>query len=256
MATPKTVLITGANRGIGKGFTATFLSQPATTVIAAVRDPASAAGLAELPTAEGSKLITVKLDSSVADDASNAVAKLKSEHGIEALDIVIANAGIAKNGTSVRNTSADGITEHFAVNSLGPVLLFQATADLLQASKTGNPKFVALSTFIGSIGGIDALTSLGWPNTASPYGGSKAALNWFVRRLHFEEPWLTSFVFHPGLVETDMAHGALEGTGLSVKDVGAITVDTSVSGMVKTIMAATRETSSTFQNYDGAINPW
>jgi NAD(P)-dependent dehydrogenase (short-subunit alcohol dehydrogenase family) len=101
-----------------------------------------------------------------------------------------------------------------------------------------------------------ALVALKFPNTASPYGGSKTALNWFVRRLHFEEPWLTSFVFHPGLVETDLAAASVAGTGVALKDLGAITVDTSVAGMVKTIDSATRDISGTFQNYDGAVNPW
>lgn len=258
MASQTTILITGANRGIGKGFTQTYLAQPSTTVIAAVRDPSheSSKSLASLPLGANSKLIVVKLDSSVVTDAADAVATLKKEHGIESLDIVIANAGISIGGTSIRNTTATNILEHFNVNTIAPILLFQATADLLQASKSGNPRFVAISTLIGSIAAIDTLVALGFGPTASPYGGSKTALNWFIRRLHFEEPWLTSFVFHPGLVETDMAAGAMSGTGRSLKDLGAITVDTSVAGMTKVIGGATRDVSGTFQNYDGAVNPW
>ncbi|KAH6630097.1 hypothetical protein B0J18DRAFT_89862 [Chaetomium sp. MPI-SDFR-AT-0129] len=241
-----------------KGFVQTFLSRPSTTVIAAVRDPSheTSQGLASLPVGAGSKIITIKLDSSVASDAADAVATLQKEHGIEALDIVIANAGINIGGTSIRQTTAANTLEHFKVNTIAPVLLFQATADLLQASKTGNPRFIAISTLIGSIATMDALVALKFPNTASPYGGSKTALNWFVRRLHFEEPWLTSFVFHPGLVETDLAAASVAGTGVALKDLGAITVDMSVAGMVKTIDSATRDISGTFQNYDGAVNPW
>lgn len=173
MSTQTTYLITGGNRGIGKGFVSTFLSRPSTTVIAAVRDPshATSKALSDLPKGAGSKLILVKLDSSVASDAASAVATLKKDHGITALDVVVANAGINTGGTSVRNTSAANTIEHFNVNAIAPILLFQATADLLQASKTGNPKFVAISTLIGSIATIDALVSLGFPNTASPYGG-------------------------------------------------------------------------------------
>lgn len=70
---------------------------------------------------------------------------------------------------------------------------------------------------------MDALQ--GFPTTHSPYGGSKAALNWFIRRPHFEELWLTSFVFQPGLVETDMAAAAVAGLGnVSLADFGAISV--------------------------------
>ncbi|KAJ4169132.1 hypothetical protein NW754_011066 [Fusarium falciforme] len=226
-----TVLITGANRGIGQGFTKTFLAKPSTTVVVAVRNPEhpTSKALQDLPKADGSKLVTIQLDSTKPEDAATAVAKLKSEHGISSLDIVIANAGIAQDGG-------------------------RATADLLQASKTGNPIFVAISTLIGSIGSMEALAA--FPSTHSPYGGSKAELNWFIRRLHFEEPWLTSFVFHPGLVETDLAAGAVAKAGVKLADIGAISVETSVTAMVSTIDKATRDISGTFQNYDGTKLPW
>ncbi|KAK7425767.1 hypothetical protein QQZ08_007743 [Neonectria magnoliae] len=256
MTAASTILITGGNRGIGQGFVKTFLARPSNTVIVGVRDPAHAKSkaLQNLPKAEGTQLITVKLDSTVSSDPALAVDKLHKEHGISSLDIVIANAGIAIGGGPVRSTSVENIDKHFQVNAMGPVTLFQATADLLQASKTGDPIFLAISTLIGSIGSMEALA--GFPPTQSPYGGSKAALNWFIRRLHFEEPWLTSFVFHPGLVETDLAAGAVEGSSLKLSDLGAISVDTSVTSMVKTIDAATRDISGTFQNYDGTSVPW
>ncbi|KAF2186057.1 NAD(P)-binding protein [Zopfia rhizophila CBS 207.26] len=256
MTAQKTDLITGANRGIGKGFTDLFLQRPSTTVIAAVRDPShpTAKALTALPTAQGSRLILVPLNSSDSTSAQEAVEVLKKDHGINYIDVVIANAGIAAGGGTVRKTKIENITEHVLVNTIGPVVLFQATADLLQASPTKQPIFVAISTLIGLIGSMDALA--GFPSTHSPYGGSKSALNWFVRRLHFEEPWLTSFVFHPGLVETDLAAGAVAGSGLQLKDLGAISVDTSVSGMVSVIDDATREIGGTFKNYDGTTLPW
>jgi norsolorinic acid ketoreductase len=136
MTTPTTYLITGGNRGIGRGFVQTFLQRTATIVIAAVRDPssASAKSLQDLPKGAGSRLITVKLDSSISTDATEAVAQLQTEHGLSSIDLVIANAGISVGGASVRQTTAENIAEHFIVNTTGPVSLFQATADLLQAS--------------------------------------------------------------------------------------------------------------------------
>lgn len=64
-----------------------------------------------------------------------------------------------------------------------------------------------------------------------------------MRRLHFEEPWLTSFIFHPGLVETGMTTAAVAdlGSNINIADFGAISVDTSVAGMVKVIHGAARE---------------
>ncbi|TVY62515.1 Norsolorinic acid ketoreductase nor1 [Fusarium oxysporum f. sp. cubense] len=256
MAAPSTILITGGNRGIGKGFVQIFLARPSLTIIVAVRDPShpTSKALQELPKGQGSKLIIVKLDSSVPSDAAQAIATIKKEHDISSLDIVIANAGIANNGGRVRDTAADNINKHIQVNTVGPIVLFQATADLLKASKTGSPSFIAISTLIGSINSMELVS--GFPVTHSPYGGSKAALNWFIRRIHFEEPWLISLVFHPGLVETDLAAAAVKGSSLQLSDIGAITVETSVMSMVKAIDKVTKELSGTFLNYDGTPLPW
>ncbi|KAF4501983.1 Short-chain dehydrogenase reductase SDR [Fusarium agapanthi] len=256
MSSPSTVLITGGNRGIGKGLVKTFLARPSLTIIVGVRDPShpTSKALQDLPVGKGSKLITVKLDSSVPSDAAAAVATLKGEHGISALDIVIANAGIASDGGLVRDITVDNIKKHFEVNTIGPIVLFQAVADLLQASKTGNPLFVAISTLLGSMGSMEQLVGL--PST-SPYGGSKAALNWFIRRLHFEEPWLTSFVIHPGLVETDLAAATFgNGSTEQLSVYGSITIETSVTSLVNVIDKASKELSGTFQNYDGTQIAW
>ncbi|KAF2847575.1 short-chain dehydrogenase [Plenodomus tracheiphilus IPT5] len=258
MSSPSVYLITGANRGIGKGYVELLLQRPSTTVIAGVRDvshPTSKA-LASLTTGEGSKLIVVALDSSKESSAKDAVKTLETEHGIKHLDTVIANAGIANDGSTVRTVTADNIKEHFLVNTIAPVLLFQATADLLKASPSGTPKFVAVSTLIGSVGFQDTLVSLSFPNTVSPYGASKSALNWFVRRLTWEEPWLTSFVFHPGLVETDMGRSIEEKAGVKLSDIGGISVETSVTSAIKVIDGASKEDSGTFKNYDGSPLPW
>ncbi|KAF2193029.1 short-chain dehydrogenase [Zopfia rhizophila CBS 207.26] len=238
MSSHLTYLITGANRRIGKGFTASLLQRPSTTVIA---------------TAAGSKVIIVKLDSQAESDAANAVLQLQEEYGITSLDVVIANAGIAHSGNRIAENSTEAIRDHFNTNTIGPVLLFQAVQPLLKASKSGSPIFIAISTLIGSIGGQESLA--GFPAKFSPYGASKAASNWFIRRIHFDEPWLTSFVFHPGLVLTDMA-STVSGPGVNPVTLGAITVDVSVNGMLKTMESASREISGTLQNYDGATLPW
>ena len=253
MTASKTYLITGANRGIGKGYTSHLLQRPATTVIATVRDLShpSAKELSNLPTGKDSRLILVSLDSADKDSIFAAVETLKQNHNIEHIDVVIANAGIASEGSTVRNTSVENIQKHILVNTIGPVVLFQATADLLKASPTKQPMFIAISTAIGSMGAMEMLTA--FPEAHSPYGGSKAALNWFIRRLHFEEPWLTSFVFHPGLVETDMGNSFVE--GFKLQDLGGINVETSIDGMLG-VIDANDDLGGKFKNYDGTPMPW
>ena len=256
MSSDLTYLITGASRGIGKGFVTELLQRPSTTVIAAVRDPSkdTSKSLAHLPVAPGSKLIIVKLDSAVETDAFDAVTSLRQDHKITSLDVVIANAGISHSGRPVIQSSTAAALEHFSVNSVAPLILFQATAGLLKASNNGRPAFIALTSIIGSIGGMELLAT--FPPRLSPYGASKAALNWLVRRLHFEEPWLTSFAIHPGLVLSDMGAGALRASNLAPEDLGAISVEESVKSMLKTIEFANSEVSGTFQNYGGGTLPW
>lgn len=102
MADPTIVLVTGANRGIGKGLlqVAKILAKPNHIVIAVNpgnRSPEdeTSKSLFSLPTADGTKLIVVKIDATVADGPTSTVKELKESHGIEHLDIVVANAAIA-----------------------------------------------------------------------------------------------------------------------------------------------------------------
>lgn len=256
-----TYLITGANRGIGKGFVSALLQNPSTTVIAAVRDPSneSSKALLSLPKSNESKLIIIKIDSSVHSDPSKAISQLQKDHNISSIDVVIANAGINHSLKPVIQNTPEAVLDHFVVNTVGPLALFQASAELLKSSKErgGNPIFVPISTAIGTISGMELLQD--FPAALSPYGGSKAALNWFIRRIHFEEPWLTSFVFHPGLVLTDMIDyvtGELEDPASAVAALGAISVGESVSGMLKVLSGASRNISGTFQQFDGTTFPW
>jgi norsolorinic acid ketoreductase len=88
--------------------------------------------------------------------------------------------------------------EHYQINVLGPLHLFQATAPLLVASQ--KPKFVAMSSGAGSISGVEKLKV---ENTA--YGASKAALNFVTRRIHAENEHLIAFPINPGWLQTDVS---------------------------------------------------
>ena len=62
-------------QGLGRGFVEKYLSRPNTIVVAAARNPAGedAKDLVNIPKAEGTKLITVKIDSTSETDAANAI---------------------------------------------------------------------------------------------------------------------------------------------------------------------------------------
>lgn len=183
--------------GIGKGFVAKYLQRPNTTVIGSVRDTnsAGAKALLDLPKAEGSKLITVKIDSASDTDALEAIKNLQSNDKITKLDIVIANAGIYKLSAfeKVADIKLSDLFEHFNVNTAGPIRLFQATLPLLK--KAEKPMLMIVSSGAGSITAMEHI-----PFAVGSYGASKAAMNFLTRKIHFENEGLIAFAVHPGLV--------------------------------------------------------
>lgn len=118
------VLISGANRGLGKGLLARYLALPNHTVIAANRNPdhPTSKELSKLLTAEGSKLVVVKIDARVWNDAFGAVKTLEG-HGIDHIDIVIANAGVSYTWPSVAEVKEEDLKAHFEANAYGVVSL-------------------------------------------------------------------------------------------------------------------------------------
>lgn len=147
-----TVFISGATRGLGRGLLQRFLALNNVTVIAANRnvDHPSSQALADLPKGKESKLIIVKVDANVEQDAARAVKELQQKHGIEHLDIVIANAGVSYVWPTVADAKLDDIRAHFAPNVFGVIDLYQATRPLLQKSSK-EPIFAPIGSTAGCI---------------------------------------------------------------------------------------------------------
>ena len=215
MTAKTTLLVTGGNRGrslssyaypetpvplanllyvgLGKGLIQHYLAQPNYTCIVGVRDPnhATSKGLFNLPRGDGSSIIVVKIESTSETDAASAVKELDSSYGITALDIVVANAGISKIFPPVSEAKIPDILEHFNINVIGVIHLFQAVFPLLNKAKA--PKFITLGTSAASLSNME---NRNFPNT--PYGTSKVALNYVTRKIHFENPNLIAFPLDPG----------------------------------------------------------
>lgn len=157
-----------------------------------MRDPSSATSqsLCELPKGSGSHLLITAYDAQKESSAIDLVAFLQ-KHEISHVDVVIANAGIAKDFSPIAQVSLKVIKDHMEVNAYGPILLFQALLPLLE--KASNPKFVALTSPVGSIGGMEMR-----PLPMVAYGTSKAVLNYAVRKIHFEHPGVIAVVLNPG----------------------------------------------------------
>lgn len=217
--------------GIGLGLVTEYAKRPDTVVIAAVRDPAKAASIKAIFPGAGSKVIVVKIDSVFETDPAAAVASL-AEQGISYLDVVIANAGIANHWGPGAATPAKELVDHFHVNVVGTVVLFQAVLPLLE--KSANPKFVSVSTAVGSIAEQEI-----YPLPSTAYGGSKAALNYITRKLHFEHPNIVVYPISPGWVQTDMGTPAAKAFGMNDAPVTLVDCIAGVSKSVGSLMSPT-----------------
>jgi NAD(P)-dependent dehydrogenase (short-subunit alcohol dehydrogenase family) len=174
-ATPTIVFITGVGRGIGEALARAYLAQPNTTVIGSVRNKADSKyeDLKNSPAASGSKLILVTIESSSQTDPHQAVEEIKAA-GIDHVDIAIANAGFSPPPAPPGTVGIKDMEESFRVNTLGPLILFQALKSLLD--KSSAPKWLSMSTAVGSIANIEAYGLSG----LSAYGVAKAGLNWLT----------------------------------------------------------------------------
>lgn len=102
------------------------------------------------------------------------------------------SSGISNHYGPASEAPIKTVEEHLAVNTVAPLALFQATWPLLQ--KSSKPIFVGIST------GLATITDMGdWAAMQTvAYGSSKAALNYIIRRLHFEHERLIAFPLSPG----------------------------------------------------------
>ncbi|KAI8962367.1 NAD(P)-binding protein [Daldinia sp. FL1419] len=248
---PTVVLVSGANRGIGKGLLQLYLARPNHIVIAAIRNPdhPTSKALADLPKGADTRLVVIKIDASIESDAAKGIKQLTAQ-GIDYINIVIANAGVCYVFPKVSEVKTEDLQGHLNANVFGVVWLYQASIPLLK--KATNPKWITM----GSVGG-KIVDQPDVPHAA--YGTSKVAIHWLTKRIDKEEDWLTSFVIHPGLADTDMSQVVLAGLAAYHDNIPVtlITVEESCQGMVKVIDAATKEThGGRLIAYTGDIDSW
>jgi NAD(P)-dependent dehydrogenase (short-subunit alcohol dehydrogenase family) len=93
----------------------------------------------------------VKYDAAIEQDAFDIARQLQEKHGVDHLDIVVANAGIAKSYPTVKEVKRAEILEHMEVNVFGVVSLYQATRGLLQKSPN-RPIFAPIGSGAGALG--------------------------------------------------------------------------------------------------------
>ena len=217
-----TILITGANRGIGLEV-ARQLAKRGDTVITACRQSSMDLEALGVEVIEG-------LD--VTSDES--IAALADRLGGRRLDWLVNNAGILER-TSLDRLDWDAMERQFRVNSLGPL---RVTAGLRGNLSDGSKVFIVTSR----MGSIDDNTSGG----SYGYRMSKAAVNMAGKSLSIDlaEAGIGVFLLHPGWVATDMT----EGTGIAVEE--------SAAGLVRTMDRLDIGQTGTFWHQEGYELPW
>ena len=126
----KTVIITGANRGLGYETAKSLAADPAWRVVLACRDMASATEAAATITRETGNVHVVPMKLDLASlQAVRDFATAYKARDLAPLKSIVCNAGVSK--TTVREKSADGYDETFAINHLGHFLLVHLLLDQL-----------------------------------------------------------------------------------------------------------------------------
>mgnify|MGYP003634689590 CR=1 FL=1 len=231
----KTVLITGANRGIGLEFVRQY-AMDGWRVLACSRDPKKADALNSLATQYSKTIVVHALD--VANHQQ--IEQLSEMLISESIDLLINNAGIYPSARtdSFGNTNYDAWACAFQINTMAPLKM--AELFMRQVTRSGMKTIVAITSKMGSV----ADNSRGGSYV---YRSSKSAVNIVVKSLAIDlkASNVTAILLHPGWVRTDMGGPN-----------GLISTEQSVTGMRSVLSNLTLADSGKFFAFDGQIVPW
>ena len=174
----QTVLVTGANRGMGREYVAQLLDRGVTKVYAAARDPQT------IDIADP-RVVPLRLDVTDATSVAEA-AEVASD-----VSVLINNAGILR-GASVLDPDTSNLREEMETNLFGPLAMASAFADRIAQRS-------------GAI--VNVASVLAWLPVGASYGVTKAAM-WSATdsmRLELASRGVQVVGVYVGLVDTDMA---------------------------------------------------
>ncbi len=225
-----TVLITGANRGLGLEFAKQYAAD-GWSVIATCRNPIGVGELAEI---EGD-IAVYGLDVNNPPSLERFVADLDGR----AIDVLINNAGVyGPKGITAKDVTAEDWMPVMQTNMMAP--LFMARALLDNVTKGDRKLIVNISSVMASI-------EKGAAGSEYIYRSSKAGLN-MVMACYAQEiadTGVAVVMFHPGWVQTDMGGPS-----------ATLTPAESITALRASIENLSVEDNGKFMNYDGTPMPW
>lgn len=224
-----TILITGANRGVGLALVRTYLDQGA-DVVGVARHPESAAELQKIAAAAKGKLTLLAAD--VTDEA--ALVAAARVLGDRPLDVVICNAGIMSNrgGIEASGNDAADWQRVLTTNVVGVYLTVRTFMPHLKRGKTG--KLALMSSMMAS-SELAAGNALG-------YRASKAAVANLGANLAVElkPAGIAVGIYHPGWVSSDMGGAS-----------APVTPEASAQGLAGRIGKLSLKTTGVFEDFLG-----
>lgn len=217
-----TVLVTGANRGIGLQLCKQFAAR-GDDVIAVCREMSD-----ELST------LDVRVIDGIDVGSGTAVETLRQELDGQSIDILVNNAGILLRD-AFGDIDYELMAEQYRINTLGPLRVTEALTDNLQKGS----KVAIVSSRVGSIEDNGSGGNYG-------YRASKAAVNMIGTNLRHEllPRGIAVAILHPGLVATDMTGGS----GVAPAD--------SARGLIGRIDELSLENTGGFWHAEGYVLPW
>ena len=222
----KTVLITGANRGIGLALAQQFAAR-GDHVIAVCRR-----------TSEALEATGARIEAGIDVTDDEALRALAARLGDVRIDTLVLNAGVMAREVLGRIDGAafEAIRRQFEVNALGPLRVAQALLDHL-----GDAAKIGIVT--SRMGSVADNTSGG----AYGYRASKAAVNAIGKSLAVDlaPRGIAVVLLHPGYVATDMVGGS-----------GDVSPEQAARQLVERLDALTLEQSGTFVHANGSALPW
>ncbi|XP_065606317.1 retinol dehydrogenase 12-like [Cyrtonyx montezumae] len=237
--TGKTVIVTGANSGIGKHVAMDLARRNARTILACRSRQRGLAAVQEIRAATGNPKVLLRLldTSSLASVRAFAADVLREE---QRLDVLVNNAGLTGLPFAI---TPDGLERTFATNYLGPFLLTNLLLDLMKASAPA--RVVTVSSFRHSAGTADTryLTGQARPSGFDPIYNSTKLMNVLfstelARRL--QGTGVTANSVNPGVVSTGIMRNlswSLRGLFLLIRPF----IKSAERGAVSTIYCAVSE---------------